>query len=285
MSTSIITSTIPTFNTEFFISDEITVQLFQTLYENGCISFNYIVNETKISDQYQVLINKNGKFSLLDLQSSLIYHQKILKQNDEDDDNTIASTSIQNDDNATQNTKDSTNESHSTIPLTWKDCVSKSHPNTTLNSNKKMIDKILSIKKYPTKKLEKKNLQLSTVNPSDNVQFLSFSLNKKSEDEKNNCLDELENHIKNISEKKLKNIKDGKEIFYLNTITNEFAHKLQQGNWIFFKFQYIIDELNVFINELFSGELKISAKNSDPKGSDKKIFVELYLHNKNVIIR
>jgi len=273
-------TSIPFYVATFTTIDESEIDVYQFYHENGKVGFKYAENHKNITDKnkYEVIIDKYGKYCFCDQESGNFYYQKNLIQNDNDD-NTIAS--IQNDDSTTHTTKDSSNESQSTAPLTWKDRVLTSTPNST----KKMVDKILSNKKYPNKKSVKNNLELSTVNPSDNVQFLSFSLNKKSEDEKNNCLDELKNHIKNISEKKLKNIKDGKEIFYLNTITNEFAHKLQQGNWIFFKFQYIIDELNIMINDLFSGELKISAKNSDPKGSDKKIFVELYLHNKNELIR
>ena len=124
---------------------------------------------------------------------------------------------------------------------------------------------------------------------------------QKSLNEKKNSLDEKEMYLFNKRKDKksifidtviqsimdypdLDKIKNGEiDKLYVNTINSKFLKGLIEGDWIFLKHEPTMEEINKIVKE-YDSELKISTKNSVPKGKDGKIFKELYLHNIYTII-
>ena len=161
---------------------------------------------------------------------------------------------------------------------------------------------------------EKKDSNESTISSSDNTQVLTYSkalkinsndknMNKnvvkidknivKDSDETNrNNLDKLKkflaNHIhkKNdfindmirVCDEKIKLIQNGKiDNIYINSFP-VISDRLKNQEWIFLKFQHIINEWNEKLSKITNDEVKITIK----KGSK---YDAIYLHHSKIIIK
>lgn len=265
-----------------FEGNQISVYENRFITENGFLQSNftiYVDDEKDISNRFKVHRKIAGDYSLEDTHSvkfklihpvkSLIYGYNNPNLTKFDNDEMTEHSSNQS---YLNSVTDSSQKSitDSTVVQSYSD---KAKENNFINKLKPIINKNTNTKFTNTKLLNEKKISL------DEKEMYLFN---KRKDKKSIFVDTVIQSIMDYPY--LDKIKNGEiDKLYINTINSKFLKGLIEGDWIFLKHEPTIEEINKIVKE-YDSELKISTKNSVPKGKDAKIFKELYVHNIYTII-